>query len=101
MYIVFAGSSDKMPFRVMTNETAYFGLCTPSLGSSLGSESGRKMYKDDYLMECNAMWSRIMPCGVGVRGRATKSRLGPQWKSFSGPPSRAGQLKVITLNQKD
>jgi hypothetical protein len=58
MYSIFTGSSEKMPFRMMKNETAFFGLCTPSSGSPLGSELGRKVHKGDYLMGCNAMWSR-------------------------------------------
>jgi hypothetical protein len=59
-YVIFTGNSERMPFQVMTNQTAVVAqkrmcLCTSSSGSPVRSDSGRKMHKDDYLAECNTM----------------------------------------------
>jgi hypothetical protein len=38
--------------------------------------------------------------GVKSRKRATESRVGHRWKSFSGPPARENQMKIFTLNRQ-
>jgi hypothetical protein len=59
-HCIFTGSSDRMPFQVMTNETAFVASAHPHLGAHWdwsGEETCMKM-----ITLCT-----VMPCGLAER----------------------------------